>query len=56
MPQWYTVTVRVESYPDYRVTVSADNEWRARSASMISYPYSLRGEYVAYDVRKIRCS
>ena len=46
----YLVTVKCDGKPNYSIIVEADRPGLAQSSAMLSYPHSLRGELVKYDV------
>jgi hypothetical protein len=46
----YRVTVYVQNKSPFAATVTADNEWQARTKAMLKYPHALRGEVVNYQV------
>jgi hypothetical protein len=46
----YRVTTHAEAHPDHTATVSAPNEWKARTRAMFSYPHKLNGATIAHTV------
>jgi hypothetical protein len=55
MQKQYSVTITVaEVGHEETVTVSATDEWKARTAAMFACTYPLKGETVEYTVSSIR--
>lgn len=54
MTKQYSVTITVEEVGhEETVTVSASDEWKARTAAMFACAYPLKGEHVEYAVAEI---
>lgn len=55
MAKQYEVTIKIEEVGHSEtVMVSAQDEWKARTAAMFACTYPIKGEHVEYIVNEIR--